>query len=52
MSFSIRYENDLALITDLLDAASQKLDTELQEINAKINIIYHYYKLQYISGTL
>jgi outer membrane protein TolC len=47
-----RYENDLALITDLLDAASQKLDTELQEINAKINIIYNYYKLKYISGTL
>ncbi|GAB6011576.1 TolC family protein [Viscerimonas tarda] len=49
---SYRYENDLALITDLLDAASQKLDTELQTINAKINIIYNYYKLKYISGTL
>jgi outer membrane protein TolC len=47
-----RYENDLALITDLLDADSQKLDTELQAINAKINIIYNYYKLKYISGTL
>ena len=49
---SYRYENDLALITDLLDAASQKLDTELQVINAKINVIYHYYKLKYISGTI
>jgi outer membrane protein TolC len=47
-----RYENDLALITDLLDAASQKLDAELQMINAKINITYNYYKLKYISGTL
>ncbi|GHT72624.1 transporter [Bacteroidia bacterium] len=47
-----RYDNDLALITDLLDAASQKLDAELQAINAKINIIYNYYKLKYISGTL
>jgi outer membrane protein TolC len=49
---SYRYENDLALITDLLDAASQKLDTELQAINAKINIAYNYYKLKYISGIL
>jgi outer membrane protein TolC len=49
---SYRYENDLALLTDLLDAASQKLDTELQAINAKINIIFNYYKFKYISGTL
>jgi outer membrane protein TolC len=49
---SYRYENDLALITDLLDATSQKLDAELQAINAKINIIYNYYKLKYISGIL
>lgn len=49
---SRRYDNDLALITDLLDAASQKLDAELQVINAGINIIYIYYKIKYISGTL
>ncbi len=47
-----RYRNDLALITDLLDAASQKLDAELQVVNARINILYNSYKLQYISGTL
>jgi outer membrane protein TolC len=47
-----RYENDLALITDLLDAAAQKLDTELQAINAKINITYNYYKIKYVAGTL
>lgn len=49
---SYRYGNDLALITDLLDASSQKLDAELQAVNARINILYNYYKLQYISGTL
>lgn len=49
---SYRYENDLALLTDLLDAASQKLDAELQAINAKINIVFNYYKLKYISGIL
>lgn len=47
-----RYANDLALITDLLDASSQKLDAELQAVNARINILYNYYKLHYISGTL
>ncbi|MDR0566142.1 MAG: TolC family protein [Prevotellaceae bacterium] len=49
---SRRYDNDLALITDLLDAASQKLDAELQAINARINIVYIYYKIKYISGRL
>lgn len=47
-----RYTNDLALITDLLDASSQKLNAELEEVNARINILYNYYKLHYISGTL
>ncbi|MBQ8442456.1 MAG: TolC family protein [Bacteroides sp.] len=47
-----RYANDLALITDLLDASSQKLNAELEEVNARINILYHYYKLHYISGTI
>lgn len=49
---SYRYENDLALLTELLDASSQKLDAELQTVNARINILYNYYKLHYISGTL
>ncbi|MGN1262781.1 MAG: TolC family protein [Prevotella sp.] len=47
-----RYRNGLALITDLLDASSQKLDAELQAVNARINILFNYYKLHYISGTL
>ena len=47
-----RYDNDLALITELLDASSQKLEAELQAVNARINILYNYYKLHYISGTL
>lgn len=49
---SYRYENGLALITDLLDASAQKLDQELQAVNARINISYNYYKLKYISGTI
>jgi outer membrane protein TolC len=49
---SYRYDNDLALITDLLDASAQKLDAELQAVNARINIIYNHYKLKYVAGTL
>jgi len=47
-----RYNNGLALVTDLLDASSQSLDARLQEVNARINILYNYYKLQYLSGIL
>lgn len=47
-----RYRNGLTLITDLLDASSQKLDAELQAVNARINVLYNYYMLHYISGTL
>ncbi|MBD5282335.1 MAG: TolC family protein [Bacteroides sp.] len=47
-----RYENDMALITDMLDAANSRLDAEQQLINARINIIYCYYKLLFTSGKL
>lgn len=47
-----RYANDIALITDMLDAANQKLDAELQLVNARINIVFNYYKLKNTAGTL
>lgn len=47
-----RYKNDMALITDMLDASNSKLAAELQLVNAQINIVFNYYKLLYISGTL
>ena len=47
-----RYLNQLALITDMLDASNIRLNAELQEVDACINIIYAYYKLQFIAGTL
>jgi outer membrane protein TolC len=49
---SNRYKNDMALITDMLDASNAKLSAEVQLANAQINIIFNYYKLLYISGTL
>ena len=47
-----RYTSDMALITDMLDAANSKLDAEQQLVNARINIIYYYYKLLFITGKI
>lgn len=47
-----RYRNDIALVTDMLDASTQLLDAELQLVNAKINVIFNYYKLKNTSGNL
>ncbi|MDE6099731.1 MAG: TolC family protein, partial [Paramuribaculum sp.] len=47
-----RYNADMALITDMLDAANAKLDAEQQLVNARIDIIYYYYKLLFITGTI
>lgn len=47
-----RYINDLALLTDMLDASNMKLSAELELVNMQINIVYSYYKLQYTTGTL
>lgn len=47
-----RYNNDLVLLIDLLDADNIKLDAEIQYVNARINIIYNYYHLLYAAGTL
>lgn len=47
-----RYLNELVLITEMLDASNTKLNAELQVVNAKINVIYNYYKLQRELGTL
>lgn len=49
---SRRYQNGMALITDLTDAANIKLDAELALANARINFIYAYYNLKYVSGDL
>lgn len=47
-----RYLNQLALVTDMVDASNLKLDAELQEVNARANIVYAYYKMKYIAGEL
>lgn len=49
---SDRYLNQLALITDMMDAANMKLDAELSEVDARINIAYLYYKVKFVAGKL
>ena len=49
---STRFSADMALLTDMIDAANSKLDAEQQLVNARINIIYYYYKLLFTSGKI
>lgn len=49
---STRYSEGMALITDMIDAANSKLEAEKTLVNARINIIYYYYKLLFTSGTI
>lgn len=49
---STRYAADMALITDMLDAANARLDAQQRLVNARIDIIYYYYKLLFTSGKI
>ena len=47
-----RYLNDLALITDMTDASNIRLSAELDETNARIRIVYAYYRMKFIAGEI
>ena len=47
-----RYLNQLALVTDMIDASNIKINAELQEVDARINIVYAYYKMKYLAGEI
>ena len=47
-----RYKNEMALLTDMLDASNMKLTADLGLVNARINILYSYYKMKYTTHTL
>ena len=49
---SNRYNNGLALVTDMVDAANQRLDAQLRLVNSRINVLLNYYNLKFLSGTL
>lgn len=47
-----RYANDLALLTDMLDASNAVLAAELELKNARINRLFCHYKLLFVCGEL
>lgn len=47
-----RYLNQLALVTDMVDASNLKLYAELSEVDARINIAYAYYRMKFIAGEI
>jgi outer membrane protein len=47
-----RYMNQLAILTDLLDADNLRLNAELQLTTARTQVIYTYYELQRAIGNL
>lgn len=47
-----RYQNGLCLLADMLDAASARLDAETDLANSRINILYNYYQLKYLTSSL
>lgn len=49
---SNRYSNDLALLTDMVDAGNAKLNADMNLVNARIGVIYNYYKMKYLTDTL
>ena len=49
---SNRYKNELALLTDMLDASNMKLSADLGLVNARINVVYNYYKMKYLTHSL
>lgn len=49
---SNRYLSDLALTTDMTDAENLLLQSELDMENARIAMVYAYYKLKYMAGKI
>lgn len=47
-----RYLSQLALVTDMVDASNLRLNAELKEVDARINIVYAYYKMRFVAGEI
>lgn len=48
----MRYKNDMAIATDMVDAANELLNAELQLANSQIAILFQYYKLKSTTGNI
>lgn len=51
-NISTRYDEGMALVTEMLDAADSRLRARTNLVNARIDIIYNYYKLLFASGKI
>lgn len=47
-----RYLSQLALVTDMVEASNLRLNAELKEVDARINIVYAYYRMKYVAGDI
>ena len=47
-----RYQHELALLTDMVDAANMKLSAEMALVNARIGMLYNFSKLKYVTDSL
>lgn len=47
-----RYLCQMALVTDMVDASNLLLNAQLQEVDARINIAFAYYRMKYVAGNI
>lgn len=47
-----RFLNDLAIITDMIDASNAKLSSELNRVNSNVELLFNFYRLKFITNTL